>query len=346
MKLLIYGGCHAEAFKRILDKYALSAVEADIIKNYKLIGTRKPFPYESLRNYDCILFNPILNQGEYNTTYIEEYCKARGIRFFKYPWLQWGGYWPTPMKRTWGVNREWGLFHLKELAERCAQQFQFCSAEQQFDVYYESLFQGLNFRGLMEQEVEKTTRLLQQREQEGRVDFPISSFILENFRQKPLFLTPDHPSTELYKFVVRHVGSALNLRLDPSFEASRIEVQEGIRTPILPGVAEVLELRFQAADWGNHEFLGEGYYSLRDYARTTFPALPVHLATACNNTRIKSLDPIDASAVTVKTKLLIQLRNEPMLHDHMMVDVLGPQALRRTRALLYKSHWQLDAPSF
>jgi Polysaccharide biosynthesis enzyme WcbI len=346
MKLLIYGGCHASAIKFILDKYSLCDVVVDTLVNYRLISTREPFPFDRLLQYDFVLFNPILNRAEYNTTLVEDHCRAKGIRFFKYPWLQWGGYWPLPKKRTWGSNAEWALFHQREQAEKFAQKFSALGAQQQFEAYYESLFEGAQYQSLMEQEVEKTTRQLQSREKEEGVDIKISDYILENYREKQLFLTPDHPTVELYKFVVPHIASALGISLDPSFASSRVEIQEGIRTPILPGVADALGLAFHAADWGNDEFLGDCYYSLRDYARTTFPGLPIRLATACNTTRIKSADSDDATPFNVKKKLLIQLRQEPTLRDHLMVDVLGPLPLRRTRALLYKPHWQLDAPSF
>jgi hypothetical protein len=224
--------------------------------------------------------------------------------------------------------------------------FSALDTQQQFEAYYESLFEATQYQSLMEQEVEKTTRQLQSREKEGGVDLKISDHILENFRKKQLFLTPDHPTTELYKFVVLHIASALGIRLDPSFASSRVEIQEGIRTPILPGVADAMGLAFHAADWGNDEFLGEGYYSLRDYARTTFPGMPIRLATARNTTRIKSADSEHATPFQMKKKLLVHVRQEPAPYDHLMVDVLGPSSLRRTRALLYKPHWKLDAPSF
>lgn len=105
MKILIYGGCHATALKRILDKYSLSEVSVDTLINYQIIATKAVFPYENLKNYDLVLFNPILNRGEYNSTRIEERCKQYGTPYLKYPWLQWGGYWPEPKKRNWGKTK-------------------------------------------------------------------------------------------------------------------------------------------------------------------------------------------------------------------------------------------------
>lgn len=346
MKILIYGGCHATALQRILKKYAVGNIAVDALINYRLIARKDDFPYEQLKNYDYILFNPILNRGEYNSSRIEDYCQLHGIRYFKYPWLQWGGYWPSPRKRNWGDETEWSLLYLKEHAEIYAPDAHLNRSTNLFESYYESMFQASHFKGLMQQEVELTTMQLQSRESEGGVDFRISQFILENFQRKQLFLTPDHPTTELYKFVVCNLTEAMGIRIDPSFALSNIEIQEGIRTPILPGVAEALKLDFHAADWGNDELFGEAYYSLRDYARTTFPAENIRLATACHTTRIKSPDSDRVISARLKSRLLVSMCSERTVKDHYMADVLGPPAHRGSRVLLYKPHWQLAAPTF
>lgn len=346
MKVLIYGGCHASALKRIFDKYAVSEVHSDALTNFQLIASGTPFPYERLKEYDAILFNPILNRAEYNTTFVEEYCNHNGIRFYRYPWLQWGGYWPTPKRRTWGARNEWGLFYMHELANRYREQRFFSVEEGSFDEYYESLFLTETFAPVMDAEVEATTRQLQMREREGRVDFEISGFILDNFRERQLFMTPDHPATELYKFVVEKIVDALGIRIDPSFYSSKVEVQEGIRTPIPPGVANVLGLKFGASDWGNNEFLGDAYYSLRDYARTIFHAEEMRLATAMHNTRVKFPGSEKALSVRFNERVLVRLLGESTHRDHYSVEVMAPVRLRRPEALIYKSHWKLDAPNF
>lgn len=345
MKILIYGGCHATALKRILDKYSLSEISVDTLINFRIIATKAAFPYDDLKNYDLVLFNPILNRGEYNSTRIEDHCKHHGIPYLKYPWLQWGGYWPEPKKRNWGDNSEWGLLYLKSHSTRYSQPG-IQTDEGDFDRYYESLFERSSFDSIMAGEVEKTTRQLVQREAEGGVDFKISSYIKDNFDKKQLFLTPDHPSTELYKYVVRTIADAISIRIDPSFYSSNIEIQEGIRTPILPGVAAALNLNFSAADWCNNEFLGDSSYSLREFARTTFPGIPVFLASTKNNTRLKTLDSSDATSIGSKKKLLVSLDENDAPKDHIKVQIFGPAPYRRTSALLYKPHWTFSSPDF
>ena len=347
MKLLIYGGCHAEALRRIFDKYSLSELTVDTLVNFQIIAEKTPFPYKDLRNFDFILFNPILNQGEYNTSNIEDHCKRFGIPFLRYPWLQWGGYWPEPKKRNWGENREWGIFFLKEHSARYSCQSDRAHDESgSFERYYESLFEKKSFEHIMEREVEKTTKQLIFREAEGGVDFSISTHINENFHKKRLFLTPDHPSIELYKYLVKQIAQALNIRIDPSFYSSNIEIQEGIRTPILPGVAAALNLNFSASDWCNKEFLGDSSYSLREFARTTFPGMPIFLASTKNNTRLKELDSGDATSIGPKKKLLVSLDENDAPKDHIKAQIFGPAPYRRKSALLYKPHWTFSSPDF
>jgi hypothetical protein len=346
MKILIYGGCHATALKRILDKYSLSELSVDTLINFRMIATKAAFPYADLKNYDLVLFNPILNRGEYNSTHIEDHCKLHGIRFFKYPWLQWGGYWPEPKKRNWGNSSEWGLFFLKKHMARYSSLPDGKSQESDFESYYESLFEGSSFDSIMDSEIEKTTKQLVQRELDGGADFKISKYIIENFDKKQLFLTPDHPSTELYKYIVKVISEAIHIRIDPSFYSSNIEIQEGIRTPILPGVSVALSLNFSGADWCNNEFLGDSSYSLRDFAKTTFPGTPVFLASAKNNTRLKMIDSTNTTAIGPKKKLLVSLDKKDAPKDHVKAHIFGPSPYSRTSAFLYKPHWIFSSPDF
>lgn len=215
-----------------------------------------------------------------------------------------------------------------------------------FDRYYESLFERSSFDSIMAGEIEKTTHQLVQREAEGGVDFKISPYIADNFDKKQLFLTPDHPSTELYKHAVRIIAEAINIRIDPSFYGSNIEIQEGIRTPILPGVAAALNLNFSAADWCNNEFLGDSSYSLREFARTTFPGTPIFLASTKNNTRLKEADSSDTTTIGPNKKLLVSLDENDAPKDHIKARIFGPAPYRRTTALLYKPHWTFSRPDF
>ena len=78
MRVLNYGGCRAGVLRQIFDQY--TDVDVDHITNYKMISARKTFPYEKLSEFDWVVYSPIKNKGEWNTEYLVENCKIRGVR--------------------------------------------------------------------------------------------------------------------------------------------------------------------------------------------------------------------------------------------------------------------------
>src|SRR4051794_36823300 len=94
MRILAYGGCHAAILQRVLAKYGPSDLDVQLIRNYDVIASGKPFPLGSVDESDMVIFNPILNRPEYDTKLLEARCDERGIPYFKYTWMQWNGYYP------------------------------------------------------------------------------------------------------------------------------------------------------------------------------------------------------------------------------------------------------------
>jgi Polysaccharide biosynthesis enzyme WcbI len=344
MRILIYGGCHASAFKRILDRYALGDIEVDMLVNFRLVAEKKPFPYEILGNYDLVIFNPILNKAELNTIHLENACKQRNIKYYKYPWLQWEGYWPQARKRYWGKYSEWGMPSVLELTAKGGKDAA-ADSNATFESYYEGLFEANNFEYAMNKVVEETTRKLRLLEETGNVDIRISDFILENYRKKQLFLTPDHPTNALYKYVIEHMTAAVGIKIDPAFYGASIEIQEGVRTPILPGVAKALNLEFASTEWAHKEFLGNTHYTLRDWAKSSFPGTKMFLGVAKINTRIKQVEGIrKLNYAKQSTVLFTELPNVAVPH-HTGALLHGAKDGNFSRALLFRPHWEFFTAS-
>lgn len=353
MKILVYGGCHAGAIKKILDGFSQKDISVDILVNYTLIASGKPFPYELIKNYDFIIFNPILNKGDYNTVFLEEFCKSNAIRVIKYPWLQWGGYFPNPKKKQWGDKAEWGLSYLTELSKKIILENANRSVDFQFDSFYESLFNSKYF-SFMESEVEKTTNILRKREEAGQVDFKISDFILKNYQKRQLFLTPDHGANFLYVFVIKQIcdGLGIPVKIGNGMES---EIQEGIRIPILPGVQEALGLKFQNHEYYNKEIFRNGRMSLRDFAMTYFEPLRVRMMVAINNTTIKNQN-LKAIGTVGRGKRFLVRMGEHDQDGYMTVKILNnPIESLNTlvsvepldeNVYIYKSHWSMKRADF
>ncbi|WP_085318103.1 WcbI family polysaccharide biosynthesis putative acetyltransferase [Derxia lacustris] len=342
MKVLIYGGCHAGALKRIFDRYALGEHRFDTLTNYQLIAAKTPFPYERLAHYDLVVFNPILNKEDWNTVHLEDACRRIGRPFIKYPWLQWAGYWPTPRRRTWGRFAEWGLSSVLGLTGM----LESASDPAAFERFYGALFEPRHFAAAMPQMMELTTEQLRKREQECAVDVSISDFILANYRRSQLFLTPDHPSNALYAHVVRELARLAGLTLDPAYGSQAIEVQEGVRTPILPGVAEAIGLEFSSSDWAHHEFLGRTHYTLREWALSSFPAGGVTLGVAKANTHIRALDNEDDSVGIVRNGRVLAVGLPDVdIPQHWAGRLLGADNAGFRRARFFRAHWDFVQPS-
>lgn len=345
MRILIYGGCHATAIKRIFDRYLLGRHDVSTLVNFQLIRSKIPFPYASLAGTDLVVFSPILNQGEWNTSHLEQACGNQGVKFLKFPWLQWGGYWPNARKRLWGPHGEWCVPRLHELA----------TASPGFEDFYRALFEPSAFSSLLPGWLEKTTRKLIDNETAGATDIRISGYISDNFARHQLFLTPDHPSTELYKYLIRELSDRAGLEIDPGFYHLSTQVQEGVRTPVMPGVARALALQFCAGEWAHHDFLGDNTLSLRQHAMSYHPATPIMLAETTHATRAKvSSDPSGTVERLIPLHKRTHLPVAPMEGaapaHHQRFRVLGgggcPDTLVGSIVLLYKSHVKLHLPGY
>lgn len=345
MRVLIYGGCHAGVLKRVLSRHAAGEHVFDTLINFQLIRTKTPFPYERLGQYDAVVFSPVLNQGDWNTEYLEAACKTAGIKTVKFPWLQWGGYWPKARKRYWGRNAEWGLPSLTDLGYRI----------DGFEPFYEALFDPAHFEADLSGWLDFTTTRLMEHERAGGVDIRISDWIIQNYAAKQLFLTPDHPSTELYKFVMHQLGELLGLRLDPGFYASSLQLQEGVRLPILPAMQKALGLSFASAEWAHHDFLGHAFYGLREFALSYHDKSRVRLAEATSNTVLKSeefvrlgSDQAERTPVKKGVRLLMQLVEGVSKPAHQCIQLIGNLEASHAgngRRHIFLRHWTFTAPT-
>lgn len=343
MRLLIYGGCHANAIKRILTNFADQDLHVDVLINYKLIASKKNFPYDKLKGYDYVIFNPIQNKSDYNTIHIEKYCNLKNIRFYKYPWIQWGGYWPLPKKRFWGPRKEWSLFYVKRMIDEYIHNNNIKS-KKDVESFANCLFDEKNFDQIMAVEIEKTTEKLIYNEEQGGVDLNISDFIVENYKQHQLFLTPDHASTFLYKYIVKKLTSDLCISIKSSFYNELDEIQEGVRLPILPGVKDAIGLSFSQDFYYNKDLFGNIKLPISTYAKTHFEQSQIVHAVSKNNTKFKFGDSNNKISVKVGYKMLVELVGQ-RFQGHQEVKVISP-FLHEENIFLYQDHWQLYRPSF
>lgn len=249
MRVLFYGGCHAGVMHQVFARHCQEpGFIGTYIVNYQLIDKAADFPYHILSNFDAIVYSPILNKGPFNTSFLEERCDAIGLKRVSYPWLQWAGYHTGAEKRP---PVDW-MYPAFVRARREHATFASFKAWALNDATTPEAVHAY---------LDHTTRHLREHEDRGAPDIRVSDYILDNYRAKRLFVTPDHPSTELYKHVFRSVAEKLGVTMDPAMDDIAVEFHDDHLLPIMPVVAKTLGLDFRAGDFGFVNTLGRRWYS-------------------------------------------------------------------------------------
>ena len=336
LKILIYGGCHASAFARILNQYGRSNVTATTLTNFRLIAKGTPFPYDDLSNYDLVIFSPIFNKEEYNTDRLEEVLQSKGVNFVKYPWIQWNGYFPGFRHKPILDTRIWWNDQLSGEAAN----------HRDFEKFEEAVLDGDFLSSLAVDNLQQTTTMLEKNEEKGRVHVPISGWIQDNFRDRRLLLTPDHAATDLYKFMMSRFEELIGPLVERSFYYSTEEVQDGLLTPILPSVARALDLKFKSADFRDPRVASSRVLSLREYLRIAYESGGVYeLTVSANQTRVKFAD---TSPVVQKGFKLIATPGTGEMKAHVCYTLIsGGDELGRSRDVfgkeffVFRGHWDV-----
>lgn len=341
VRILFYGGCHAAAMRRIVDQYAVNVKKAEHLTNFVLIREKRPFPYDQLKNFDLVIFNPILNKHDHNTSHLEDYCRAQGIGMVKYPWLQWEGYYPTIRKIGPGWYSGWWMTGLDEIADE----------SQSFQDFAGDVFEGTALHDQALDNLERTSGFLARLE--ATTDVKILAHVQDNFRSTRLFLTPDHASSELYKYILAEISRLCGLRLDPAFYHTGQEIQAGIQIPVLPSVARALDLRFPGGgDFQNSLVMGSSTLSLTEYLKLHYWRRQVCFATAAGNTRLRDPETGEAHAIKEGTEILGIASTDRISQGYQKVEVLRSlrgETRRRFPLPLgrdlnfFARHWQMRA---
>lgn len=334
MNILIYGGCHASAMTRLIDRYGLPHVKATTLTNYSMIKNSEPFPYDEMANYDLVIFSPIVNKAAYNTSFLEDHLDERKIQYIKYPWVQWNGYFPGFQKTAFfGHNPWWNQSLLKEAARH-----------KTFESFEANVVDGSALSDIALSNLEMTSNKLREGEAKGRVDVKIADWIAQNYAERRLLLTPDHACIELYKYMFQQIEGLVGKIVEPSLYFSTTEIQEGLITPILPSVARALGLRFSSGDFSDPVIMSGRLISLREYLRLYFET--ERITEICITASQTSLKFDDVEIRVDQNETFLAVRKERTLKGHYCYNLIsGLRDSIKGRAryfgkdfFIYKSH--------
>lgn len=291
MKVLFYGGCHAEVLCDIFNKYCTTDFTGALITNYRLIERGEAFPYESLPDYDAVLFSPILNKGDYNTAHLREACAARQLKTICYPWLQWNGYYPGLRKYA---EQGWAYELLAERAKAFSD-FEAYKAWVMQDPFTEAEILAMSEQSLL--------RLREVETSEG-ISLRLSDLVEAHATSQRLFLTPDHPTLFVYKRLARDIARQLGVALADEFYDSVRELHPDQFVPILPAVERALGLGFKARFAQFPALFKDKRYDFDEWLRTLYFAAPdrsVYVAGAPQAVRPRGAPPrhLDAGEMII-----------------------------------------------
>lgn len=240
MKLLIYGGCHALIIKRLIDELGpVGGHQVDLLINFQVVASGEPFPYDRLGDYDAVIYSPIQNKGTYNTVHLDEACAATGVPVIRFPWLEWHGH-ATGADKDWFWGRHG--WHFPELVEVSRRFWDLGAFSRHVRAEYPS-------EDGIRQVFAYSTRKLIDQEETFDCHVRVSDFILDGFRDRRMFMIPDHPTLVLYRFVVEAIERIVGTQLVASWPSDLPEPQPEERTPILPRIAAETGLTFSDTSW-------------------------------------------------------------------------------------------------
>jgi hypothetical protein len=293
MKVLFYGGCHANILNRIFTTYcAHPDFSGRLITNYELIESGEKFPYAEIQDYDAVVFSPILNKGEYNTSNLLDFCRNHDLKTVSYTWLQWNGYHPKTDKLP---DVEW-IYSEFVTRRKDFQSFE-SFANWALDAF-------VSEQDILDNKIYSTNRL-KENEASAEVEIRLSEIVERYHRTNLLFVAPDHPTTFVYKIVASKIAQRLGIELQQAFFDLEDEFHDEQILAVLPRVEQSLSLAFDSPMSSNRARFGESRFKLKEWLRLSYYAAPSSLACVAST---GCLARIGDKSVTAKPNELIMAR--------------------------------------
>lgn len=343
-KILFYGGCHAQVLSQIFNVYSNTHIKAEFLINFKLMDKNEDFPYQSLHQYDVVLFTPIRRE-RYATTELVSYCQKHNIDCISFPWLQWNGYFPHISKRS-SINRlgEWEYGGLTSSID----------PKVDLPLFKELFLQNGEAPENIRHWANKCISILQQKEIEDNVDVKISDIIADQHQKRRLFLTPDHPTSYFYSILVPRLAKILQLDMDDSLLNTTYEFHPELKIPILPATAKALGLDFADTECFN-KYKSLLPISFQEYLKIEYYSCGGRNMLKCTNETLGKYSPVAGATLSIEDKYEFRLGdiiagkilNSDGIHDYMAIKEIWNKDYSRfmefdKQLYIFKGHWAID----
>lgn len=206
--IVVYANCQSKGIIRCLDK-VINAKYIEIT-NYDYIQTKKDLPIDILRTADIFIYQPIdIKHGIYSTdqsseksicTYLSPTCKK-----ISFPYIYNSAMWTfiPEQSNIDNINDADANEKYKDIEAIRKLKSQGYS----LDVIKTKFLNGeIDFK--YQQRFDKCMNILRQKE--SICDIKVADFIVTNIRNMKLFMTQNHPTTQVFIFCANQILSILN----------------------------------------------------------------------------------------------------------------------------------------
>ena len=240
---LIYGNCQVEPLREILEK------NSNFAKSYRFLDLKPVHLLEAsdvadletkIAQTDVFIHQAVSDyyQGieQFGTNYLRSRL-ASGSKAIAIPGAYFTGYHPATINLKDGDGNkitepcdyhDVNLLYLFDKGKTVTEAIELIQQEDFYQAEY--ILDNL------------ATTLKELRRREAELDFAISDFIEQNYRQQKLFHTINHPGVVLLTYIANCILKLLEI--PPNNQSPKSEALDFTAFPIYPSVAKALELEF------------------------------------------------------------------------------------------------------
>jgi hypothetical protein len=196
--IVLYANCQSKGIKVLLSQIVDANYEE--IANYVYIKEKLDLPIEILKSADIFIYQPLATKhGIYSTdmsiensicTYLSPHCKK-----ISFPYMYNSGLWPFLPSTDNYIDEFCAIRDLKSKGYTVEQVLKLFD-EDKIKFNYEERFQ-------------KCMNIM--KEKEEKCDVKVTQFIEENITTMKMFLTQNHPSTNLFIHCINQILRLMNI---------------------------------------------------------------------------------------------------------------------------------------
>jgi hypothetical protein len=202
-KVVMVGNCHMTGIRRVLGYTTFaSKYTVEQFANWEMIERKDVLPIQSLKSADVVIYQPLSHvHGCYSTENMLQFCSQDAL-LISVPRIHNNALWPIYAKR-YAKDIYYGGEYLEDYPDVSRQ-----------DILAKYDARGIDFK--FKERFDRNIALSTVREQD--TDVKVVKFILDNIRNRQLFLTQDHPTTCVFQHVVEQLIDPLRISFTSSID--------------------------------------------------------------------------------------------------------------------------------